>query len=367
MTLVLSDNDVQRLLSMEECIEAMEAAFRDYANATAVNIPRIRYQCPSANPEYAYSSNIHIGAVSSCNTAAVRIGGRSRRIEPAKTGVGAPGPQYDNRNWGFICLTSLETGELLAILHEFVLSGIRVGATSALAAKYLAPEGATTLGLFGSGKLARTDLEGLAIVRPLQHVKVFSPTREHRERFAREMSAKLEIEVTAVDEPREVVRGVDIICCATNAGYVTGEPVFDGQWLEPGQLVISLQNSDPNFLKSEVDETTFVRSDSICINDKESVYANNQRELLDPIERGLFGWEKVYELADIVGGKLAGRRDASDVIYYKNSTGMGIQMAAAGAVIYNNAVREGLGQPIPSEWFGSDLSDWYAKGYHPSA
>ena len=365
MTLILEDKDVVALLPMADCIEAMEVAYRDYATGGAVNLPRIRYRSETSDPQVIYGSNIHIGTSPTYDTAAVRVGGNARERDPS--GQGAQQPKPGARNWGFICILSMQTGELLAIIQEFALSGIRVGATSGLAAKYLARPDARTVGMFGSGKLARTDLEALALVRPVRTARVFSPTREHRESFAAEMRAALEIDVVAVDDPREVVRGADIVCCATNAGYVGGLPVFDGRWLEDGQLVISLQNSDANFLKSEVDETTLVRSKLIVINDKESVFVNNQQELLGPIERGLISWDKIRVLADVVVSSANVEASAEDVVYYKNSTGMGIQMAAAGAKIYQKAVETGVGHEVPTEWFGSDLTPWYERGFFPSA
>ncbi|MYK34827.1 MAG: ornithine cyclodeaminase family protein, partial [Chloroflexi bacterium] len=223
------------------------------------------------------------------------------------------------------------------------------------------------VGMFGSGKLARTDLEALVQVRTVRSVKVYSPTKEHREEFASEMSQQLEVEVTPVDNPREAMEGTEIVCCATNAGYVSGKPVFDGDWLEPGQFVISLQNSDANFKKSEVDDTTFARSAFICINDRDSVYSNNQIELLDPIEQGLVSWDRICTLGEVVAGTTALEAQPGDIVYYKNSTGMGIQMAAAGALIYRKAVEAGVGHEIPTEWFGSDLTYWYDKGFYPSA
>ena len=364
MTLVLEDEHVAQLLSMADCIDAMETAFRDFANG-GINVPRIRYRSATSDPDVTYGSNIHIGTVPSLDVAAVRLGGSARRAEVRGQGAGTRKP--GDRNWGFICLISMRTGELLAIIQEFVLSGVRVGATSGLAVKYIARDDVSTVGMYGSGKLARTDLEAFVRVRPIRRVKVYSPTAAHRKAFASEMSAQLEIEVTAVDDPREVVRGVDVVCCATNAGYVSGEPVLDGNWLEPGQLVISLQNSDPNFLKSEVDDTTLARSSAIVLNDKESVFANNQQELLGPIERGLVSWDQIALLGDIVAGKTRLKPPGDGIVYYKNNTGMGIQMAAAGAKIYEKAQEQGVGHEIPTEWFGSDLTGWYERGFSPSA
>ena len=364
MTLVLEDDHVAQLLPMVDCIDAMEIAFRDFANG-GINLPRIRYRSATSDPDVTYGSNIHIGTVPSLDVAAVRLGGSARPTEVRGQAAQAPAP--GERSWGFICLISMRTGELLAIIQEFLLSGVRVGATSGLAVKHIARDDVSTVGMYGSGKLARTNLEAFVRVRPIRRVKVYSPTVAHREAFASEMSAQLEIEVTAVDDPREVVRGVDVVCCATNAGYVSGEPVLDGNWLEPGQLIISLQNSDPNFLKSEVDDTTLARSSAIVLNDRESVFANNQQELLGPIERGLVSWDQITLLGDIVAGKTRLDPSADRIVYYKNNTGMGIQMAAAGAKIYAKAVEQGVGHEIPTEWFGSDLTAWYERGFFPSA
>lgn len=365
LTLVLTDEDVAYVHPMADCIEAMEVAFRDHASAGAVNIPRVRYISPTTDAGRIYGSNIHIGTTPSYDTAAIRIGGSNRSTAP--NAQGSRSPKFDNRNWGFIVLIDMNTGAPLAFIQEFFLSGIRVGATSGVGAKYLAPAGAQAVCMFGSGKLARTDLEALVQVRPIRSVNVYSPTKEHREEFARDMSQSLEIEVTAVDSPREAMKDTDIVCCATNAGYVTGEPVFDGDWLEPGQFVISLQNSDANFKKTEVDETTFVRSSLICINDRESVYSNGQPEILEPIEKGLISWDKITTLGEVVAGTSAIETRPDDIVYYKNSTGMGIQMSAAGALIYQKAKELGVGREIPTEWFGSDLSEWYDKGFYPSA
>ena len=365
MTLVIEDSDVAAALPMADCIEAMEVAYSDYAARGAINIPRIRYRSETSDPQTMFGSNIHIGTTPTYDTAAIRVGGSAQTRDPADRGAQRPKP--GDSNWGFICLIYMRTGELLAIIQEFLLSGIRVGATSGLAAKHLAGAEASTVAMFGSGKLARTNLEALVQVRPVRRVNVFSPTREHRERYAKEMSAQLEIDVVPFDAPRDAMLGAEIVCCATNAGYISGEPVVYGHWLEPGQLVISLQNSDRNFTKSEVDEATMVRSKIIVINDRESVESNEQRELLDPIERGTVTWDKIFTLGDIVTGHAGAKTQPEDIIYYKNNTGMGIQMAAAGAKIYRRARELGLGHEIPTEWFGSDLTAWYERGFFPSA
>ncbi len=219
------------------------------------------------------------------------------------------------------------------------------------------------MALFGTGKQARTHLEALCAVRPIERVQVYSPNPDHRRTFAEEMGERLNLEIVPMPTARQAVEGADIVCCATNAAT----PVFEGAWLRPGQLVTSIANTDVTGQRFEVDRATFLRSDRIVVNDLESVHSNRQVELLDLIEAGEFGWEKVTELGQILTGRAPGRRSPEELIYYKSNTGMAIQFAAAGAVAYRKALAAGLGRQLPTEWFGTDLSPWYEKGYYPSS
>ena len=364
MILLLKNEEVRELLSMGEAIQAMEAAFGEYARGMAVNRPRIRYTCASSAPEFRYCANVHCGAVPGCGIAAVRTDSRlwAEFVDP-QTGIKRREPSKPiPPSADLVLLYSLETGQLLAILQNFSLTALRVGATTGLAMKYLAREDADTVGMFGSGNQAKANLEAICKVRPIRKVKVYSPKKEHRTRFAGEMSRRLDIEMVPADSPEATVTGADIICCATNSSG----PVFDGTWLEAGQTVVTIVNTDVVSLKTEADEKTFVRSDLIVINDRESVFANKQRELLDPIEKGLFSWDKVVELGNIISRTANGRQQSEELIYYKNNTGMAIQFAAAGEAIYKRAIRDGVGRKLPAEWFGTDLSEWYATGYSPS-
>ena len=158
----------------------------------------------------------------------------------------------DPVNWTVIILYDLGTGEPLAFMHETYLSGFRVGATSALAVAKAARADAQVLGLFGTGLQAFHNCRAICAVRPIRRVQVFSPNAEHRAAFVARL-ANEPYEVVAVDDARAVVRGADIVCCATNARV----PVFDGAWLAPGQMVVSIANSDVLGTRREVDETTF--------------------------------------------------------------------------------------------------------------
>ncbi len=360
--LLITDPEVRQVLKMRDCIEAMERAFAEEARGIAVNRPRTRYKVPPDLDKPGYMANIIPGAVPSSGVAALRYDSTivQERVVAGTKRMDFPSPM--KRSWGFVLLFSLQTGEPLALIHDFSLSGIRVGATTGIAHRALAKKDAKVVGIFGSGNEARTNLEAICCVRSIERVKVYSSTKEHRDQFAEEMTGLLNVEVQPVGNPEAIVKGSDIVMCATNSS----QPVFDGNRLEPGQLVTTIVNTDGVHRRTEADATTMIRSNFIVLNNKETAITNQQRELLDLIDEGKFGWDKVCELGEVLIGKHPGRTDDRQIIYYKSNTGVGIQFAAAGALIYEACKKQGLGRELPTEWFGADLSEWMDKGFMPS-
>jgi alanine dehydrogenase len=351
MPIVITDDDARRLLSIPEAIEAMRVAFRDLSEGRAVNPPRLRYSAPTPDPSRRYSANIHAGAVESFAVACVRAG--SNFVPTKDTAERKSYADPNATNWTIIILYDLNTGEPLAFMHEAYLSGFRVGATSALAVNEAARPDAEVLGLFGTGNQAFPNCRAICAVRPIRRVKVFSPNPAHRQAFVQRMAGE-KVEVVAVDDPREVVRGAHIVCCATNAKV----PVLQGEWLEDGQMVITIANSDVINTRREVDETTFARATDIIINDWDSVAANRQVELTEPIEKGLVKRENVHELGDLVAGKARLSGAPGGIVFYKNNTGLAMQFAACGAIIHRKLVAEGTNRTIPREWFASGNSNF---------
>ncbi len=362
MTLLIQDQDVQKLLPMRECIHAMEETFKQFGSGIAVNRPRLRFDCSSPVPGMRYWQQVHIGAVPKYGTACIRVDALVRSAEAHSPAHRSDYAQSTRRSYGFVLLYSLETAELLAIIHDFTLSGIRVAATTALGARYLARGNSEVLGILGTGKMARQHAEAISEVLPIKKIKVYSPSEQHRDEFIKEIGVRLNLNVTPENEARAVVEGSDLVCCATNSR----RPVFSGEWLTCGQFVSTIVNTDVLGLKTEADETVFTKSDIIVINDKESVFSNNQNELLQPIEKGMFGWDKVHELGEILNGQFQGRRNGREIIYFKNNTGLAIQFAAASALVYREAQRQKIGIELPTDWFGTDLASWYERGYFPS-
>ncbi len=167
---------MQGLLSMKECIGLLEGAYRDLARGEAQNIPRGRSQFSAKEEgDLGYLFTCIPGASRRLGVCAVRLDSESRyfyRLSERAHG----GPMRDHRHCGLILLFSIETGELTTILPDYTVSAIRVGATSALATKYLAKEDARKVAVFRSGKQARANLAGICAVRKIDSVRVYSPS-----------------------------------------------------------------------------------------------------------------------------------------------------------------------------------------------
>jgi ornithine cyclodeaminase/alanine dehydrogenase-like protein (mu-crystallin family) len=348
--LLITDEQVNSSVAVSDCVDAMEMAFRDLAEGTATDSPRERMFVGKANDPKLYSLGRQCGALQRFNVAALRVMS-NRRPE-------VRGPR-DNH---FILLFSTETGQLLALIQGFTLSGIRLGATTAIAAKHLAPKGDIEVGVFGTGKMARANFEGVAAVTKIKRAKVFSRSADHRVDFCREMERKLGVSVVPVEEPQLAVKGSDLVLGATSANT----PIYDGNWLEEGALAISLRNSDRNKKPREFDDIAIKRSALIVVCSKHQITYDDQRELLDPIDKGFASWEQIHELKDLVSGRFPGRKSPNDIVFYHSNAGNGIQFATVGFKAYEAAKRTGQYRELPDDWFVTDISSWWEQGYHPT-
>ena len=348
--LLITDDEVSGALSVRDCIPAMEDAFRDLADGTATDTPRERMFVGAKGDPKLYSLGRQCGALQRSQVAALRVmSNRRAKVRGTK----------DNH---FILLFSTETGQLLALIQGFTLSGLRLGATTAVAAKYLAPARALEVGVFGTGKQARANFEGIAAVTKIRRAKVFSRSAEHRREFCDAMERRLRVSVVPVESPKEAVVGSDLVLGATNANT----PIYDGHWLEQGALAISLRNSDRFKRPREFDDTVIQRSAFVVVCSKQQLMHDDQREILDPLEKGYTSWEKIYELTEVVSGKFPGRKTAADILFYHSNAGNGIQFATVGYKAYAAVKKLGNCRELPDDWFTTDISSWWERGYHPT-
>jgi ornithine cyclodeaminase/alanine dehydrogenase-like protein (mu-crystallin family) len=357
---VLSNDDVEAVLTMTDCLESLEVAFKEYVTGRAHNRPRTHTFFPVEDdrfPGFRFRFKSQEGGGLASGVWALRITSDMAGVERLESGVErrrllpvAPGEKYV----GLVTLFSLTSLEPIAIIHDSVVQKWRVGATSGLGIRALARPDATMAGLFGSGWQAETHLLTLLHVRPsIEEVRVFSPTASHRERFAQDMSARTGCRVVAVDDRRDAVAGCQIVTCATAAM----EPCFDGSWLEPGTHVTSITSPDGTAPpRRELDDVTFDRAASITVTSKEQIHHDKQIDILGPVERGRISFEDIWEIGDLLLGNAPGRRSDDEITVFANNTGMGLQFAAVCARVLALAEREGLGREIPTAWFLEDTT-----------
>ena len=355
MVLVLKNDQMENLLPMAEEINAIEQAFRELGQGKAMNAPRARLRTPWKEEGGQYYFNNIMGLVPGVKSMALRIDSSfSKQIEVD----GSKRRVYPGDFIGLVMLFDMDTCEILALMDDHFISTMRVGATSAVASKYLARKDAKVMALLGSGEQAKTQLTAHAVVRKLDKVKVYSPTKANRERFARQMSEETGVDVVAANSAEEAIRGSDIVTAATN----TVEPVIQGKWVEPGIHLNSIVGGDGFLPRKELDDEAVMKANLIVVGYKPQIFLDKQAEFHDRIERGLVKAEDLHELGDLVNGNCRGRKDEREITFFKNNTGMGIQFAATARKMYEKAKEKGLGTELPLDLFMTKRGD---KLYSP--
>ena len=311
MTLLLSNEDVRASVTMSDAIEAMEAAFREQG-AGGVNQP------PRTNIK-AGKGWLRVGPV-----VMEQSGWMGFKAMNLAAGIGV---RYQ------VHLYAIEDGDLKTIMDAQVLTTLRTGATSAVATRRLARQTPVTVAVLGSGVESRAQLEAMHAIGLVDAARVYSPTRENRERFAAEYTERLGLEVRAVDSARDAVADCGLVV----AGVKSTETVLHGDWLGPGVHVNSVGTARRN--QREIDPVTFQRADIIVVDTREGVFG----EAGDAVAaKDVVSPDQVHELAELLanGGP---QRSGDDQITLFKSVGTGIQDIGLAAVVYEQARARGQG------------------------
>src|ERR1051325_10835468 len=311
MVLVLKNEQMENLLPMAEEIDAIEQAFRELGQGKAMNAPRARLRTPWKEEGGQYYFNNIMGLVPGVKSMALRIDSSfSTEVQVA----GSKRRIYPGDFIGLVMLFDMDTCEILALMDDHFISTMRVGATSAVASKYLARKDAKILGLLGSGEQAKTQVTAHACVRQLTKVKVYSPTKANREKFASELSQETGIEVVPVASAEEAIRGSDIVTAATN----TVDPVIEGKWIEAGMHLNSIVGGDGFLPRKELDDDAVIKAGLIVVGYKPQIFLDRQAEFHDRLERGIVKAEDLHELGDLVHGSCRGRRADQENTHFQH-------------------------------------------------
>jgi ornithine cyclodeaminase len=241
-------------------------------------------------------------------------------------------------------LQSIMVGEITEKRVGFSsVMALRTAATTGVGFRHLARKNAKTAGVLGTGGQALHKIMALQNERPIQTYKVFSRNADNRKAFCERMKTLVDAEFVPANGPEEVVRGVDVLICATNSNV----PVFDGTWLEPGQHVVTVVGSNNALVKGgwlasgrrENDDETVRRADIIVTNWRESIEQEQQAGLIEPLNAGVIGWDKIVELGDILAGKHPGRTNDDQITYHANNNGTAAADMAIAKWVYDECRR----------------------------
>lgn len=318
--LVISYRDVRRLLPMATCIDLMAEALSVLGRGEAENPLRWGMRLPEGRGL--------LGMMPGEMTTPSALGLKIVSVFP-----GNHGTAYDSHQ-GIVALFDPQRGYPIAIVDAAEITAIRTAAVSGLATRLLAREDAGDLGILGSGVQARTHLEAIKTVRTIRRVRVFSPSRVNRERFAATESER-HLTVEAVDSARAAVSGADIICTTTSAR----EPVLEGAWLEPGAHINAVGSSIA--AARELDTAAVVKS-SLFIDRRESALSEAGDFLMAKHEGAITDDHIRGEIGEILLGQVSGRQSPEEITLFK-SLGLAVEDLAAVHYVYERAKEEGLG------------------------
>jgi alanine dehydrogenase len=360
---LLTNADVARVLDMRGGIAALRTGYADLAHGDAAFVPRIDLYAPTGREDDYYQWGSMAGACRSYGVVAVRI-----KSDIASWPHGRTQEKYciePGTYSGILLLYSITNGEPLALLQDGYLQHVRVGAAAGIGTDLLALPDADTLGLIGSGGMARTYLEAIAEVRSLREVRVYSTTPANRDRFAETAGNELGLDVRPVDSAREAVSGARIVATATDSMA----PTFDPAWLSPGAHVTVVT-------RRELSPELVARADRVLQLGVNTVphgtpvpgmewkaggiaaYVSGQ-----PHERARIPSSKGREtgvfptLTQVHRGEAEARTSEDHITLFVTTGTQGLQFAAVGGHVWQQARDRELGTPFPTEWFLQDIRD----------
>ena len=309
MALHLTETEVTSLLTIEDALAAVEECFRRLARGAIDNRPRTRL--PLDDGQFAVMPAVD----------------RELGVAGLKTYAWLPGGTPF-----VVVLFDTDQAQLAAVIEADKLGQLRTGAASGVAAKYLAREGASSLGVIGCGWQARSQVASIREAVPsMDSVVAYCRNEQRLAEFCKETGA----------EPGESHRDAaaqDVVVTATTSR----DPVLRGEWLRRGALVCAIGANDPRH--RELDNVVLERAAFVSCDSREQARLESG-DLIEPVEAGVLDWLEVHELQEVVSGELPGRQADDDIVLFK-SNGIAAWDVAIGAAALERARERGVGAKV---------------------
>jgi ornithine cyclodeaminase/alanine dehydrogenase-like protein (mu-crystallin family) len=343
---LLSNDDVLAGITVDECVGALESVYLAAGNGRATAEPRSVIWSPTGDgSRHALATLIGVGLDE--RIAAIRI--RSDVYSTVETPAGSKDEKFAGEPGsycGLVLLFDTTTGLPVAIANDGILQQMRVAATAALAATRLARSDSATMAVIGSGNQALWHARAIASRFPLRELRIYSPTVERRTALAETLEAELGIPAIAAPDGRAAVLDADIVATCTNA---LG-PVLEAGWIGSGAFVTSVRH------RFEMDPRVPELADKVVVNEREERDEQRLGSLEEQSAAGMVAAKsrrpaEYPSLSDLLTGQTPGRETDTELTYFLNNQGTGIQFVAVGALALRAAAARGLGQQLPTEWF----------------
>jgi alanine dehydrogenase len=322
--LILSQSEVRECLPMTKAIEAVKTAYSAFAQGR-VQMPPVQHL---EVKDYRGEVDIKSGLVEDFGLIGTKIA----------SGF------YDNQKLGLppgiavIVLMDLKTSMPLAIMDGTYITACRTGAAGAVAASVLARKDSRVVGVVGAGTQGRMQVLALKELFDVQRVYVWDIEKDMTQDYQNEMQQKLQIEVTVVDTPADVVPKADILVTATPSR----KPLIMADSIHDGLHINAMGADGPG--KQELDPLIMKRVSKIVVDSL--AQCSHIGELQHAFAQGLVDEMGVHaEIGEILIGNKLGRESADEITLF-DSTGLSAQDIAAADVVLRVAKDKGLGKRV---------------------
>jgi alanine dehydrogenase len=297
VTRYVTEREVADALTPAAAVDAVDACFRRMAAGAVENRPR-------------YRLGLEHGALAVMAASDLELGYAGAKVYSGF----AEGARF------VVNLFRTQVPELVAVIEADTLGRLRTGAASGVAARYLAKDGARTLGIIGCGRQAESQVACIrAAVPSIDRVVAYCRTESSLRQFCERNDC----------EPGESHRDpseCDVVVTVTGSP----DPVLRGEWLQPGVLVCAVGANDGR--RRELDNVVLERATFVCCDSIENAKLESA-DLIEPIASRVLDWLEVHELQEVVAGAVSGRQSDDDIVVFKSNGLAALDIAAAAAVV----------------------------------
>lgn len=322
--LILNEADVADLLPMEACIDAVEASFLAHGRDEVIQPLRPFIRVPEKNGILAMMPG-YVGPLAAAGIKVITVFYTNH------------GTEYDSHQ-GVVMLFDTSNGRLLAIADASSITAIRTAAASGVATRLLSREESSTLTMIGSGTQARTHVEAMLAVRPIETVRVWGRNHATAARFAEWARRTFDVSAQFAADIRDALRGADLVCTTTSSD----DPLVLEDMLQPGMHVNAVGSSIAS--ARELDAGAMKRC-RLYVDSRESAVNESGDFILAMREGAIDESHIVAEIGEVLDGRRPGRGDPAEITLF-DSLGLAIQDISAARAVYDRAVADGRGTMV---------------------